>query len=135
KEEYVAWLADELERLGSSGPVDVVGHDWGGGFVVRLVSTRPELVRSWVSDAAGLGDITFEWHEFAKIWQTPETGEAFFAQQLALSREERAGVFEQFGVPRERAVAMDGLDETMAASILALYRSAVNVGHEWAPDF
>ena len=29
-EEYAAWMAAELERLG--GPVDLVGHDWGGGF-------------------------------------------------------------------------------------------------------
>lgn len=28
-----------------------------------------------------------------------------------------------------------GLDATMAACILALYRSAVDVGREWAPDF
>ncbi len=44
-DEYVAWLAAELERLGD--PVDLVGHDWGGGFVARVASTRPELVRSW----------------------------------------------------------------------------------------
>ena len=67
-EEYAGWLAAQLERLGN--PVDLVGHDWGGGFVVRVVSTRPELVRSWVTDAAGIGDAEFEWHEFAKIWQT-----------------------------------------------------------------
>src|SRR5690242_16261586 len=34
-EEYADWLAAQLERLG--GPVDLVGHDWGGGFVVRVV--------------------------------------------------------------------------------------------------
>src|SRR3954449_10444115 len=53
KEEYVAWLVGELERLASQGPIDLVGHDWGGGFVVRVVSTRPDLVRSWVTDAIG----------------------------------------------------------------------------------
>jgi pimeloyl-ACP methyl ester carboxylesterase len=135
KEEYVDWLVGELEGLQGEGPIDLVGHDWGGGFTVRLVSTRPELVRSWVSDAAGIGDVTFEWHEFAKIWQTPAAGEAFFAAQMALSKDERAGVFEQFGVPRERALAMDALDQTMADSILALYRSAVDVGKEWSGDF
>jgi pimeloyl-ACP methyl ester carboxylesterase len=135
KEEYVDWLAGELEGLQAQGPIDLVGHDWGGGFTVRLVSTRPELVRSWVSDAAGLGDISFEWHEFAKIWQTPEAGEEFFASQLALSPEEQAGVFEAFGVPHEQAMKMAGLDQTMADCILALYRSATNVGKEWAPDF
>ena len=99
-EEYAGWLAAQLERLGD--PVDLVGHDWGGGFVVRVVSTRPELVRSWVTDAAGIGDVEFEWHDFAKIWQTPQSGEDFWDQQLAASTEERAGVFQMFGVPEDR---------------------------------
>jgi len=30
-----------------------------------------------VSDAAGIGDVEFRWHEFAKIWQTPGAGEQF----------------------------------------------------------
>src|SRR3954468_6953618 len=51
KEEYVEWLIGELEAI--DGPIDLVGHDWGGGLTVRLVSTRPDLVRSWVTDAAG----------------------------------------------------------------------------------
>ena len=98
-EEYAGWLAAQLERLGD--PVDLVGHDWGGGFVVRVVSTRPELVRSWVTDAAGIGDAGFEWHDFAKIWQTPRAGEDFWDQQLAASTQERAAVFQMFGVPGE----------------------------------
>jgi pimeloyl-ACP methyl ester carboxylesterase len=136
KEEYVAWLASELEQLQARGPIDLVGHDWGGGLVVRLVSTRPDLVRSWVTDAAGLGDEGFEWHEFAKIWQTPGAGEEFFEQQLAQTPEERAAIFDMFGVPHEEALAMAGwMDQTMADSILALYRSAVDVGRQWGPDF
>jgi pimeloyl-ACP methyl ester carboxylesterase len=136
KEEYVAWLVAELEALQSAGPVDLVGHDWGGGLVVRLVSTRPDLVRSWVTDAAGIGDVDFEWHEFAKIWQTPGAGEDFFEQQLAQPAEARAGVFEMFGVPPDRAIVLAGaIDRTMTECILALYRSAVDVGREWGPDF
>jgi len=136
KEDYVSWLVDELEKLRGDGPIDLVGHDWGGGLVVRLVSTRPELVRSWVSDAAGLGDVEFEWHDFAKIWQTPGEGEAFFEQQRAQPVEEQAGVYEMFGVPHDQAVVMAGwVDQTMVDCILALYRSATNVGQEWAPDF
>jgi pimeloyl-ACP methyl ester carboxylesterase len=136
KEEYVTWLERELTGLQAEGPIDLVGHDWGAGFVVRLVSTRPDLVRSWVADAASLGDDSFEWHEFAKIWQTPGAGEEFFDQQLAQPVEERAGVFELFGVPHDRAVAMAGwIDRTMADCILALYRSAVDVGKEWSPEF
>ncbi|MGI9119444.1 MAG: alpha/beta fold hydrolase [Acidimicrobiales bacterium] len=67
KEDYVRWLIREVERLQGQGPIDVVGHDWGGGFVVRTVSTRADLVRSWVTDAASVGDARFEWHDFAKI--------------------------------------------------------------------
>jgi len=136
KEDYVAWLVGELERIGGQGPVDLVGHDWGGGLVVRLVSIRADLVRSWVCDAAALGDVNFEWHEFAKIWQTPGEGEEFYAQQLATPAEQRGSVFELFGVPHDAAIALGaGLDQTMAECILTLYRSAIDVGKEWSPDF
>ena len=136
KEAYADWLIGEVERVASDGPVDLVGHDWGGGLTVRLVSLRPELVRTWVTDAAGLADVDFEWHDFAKIWQTPGAGEDFFAQQLAASPEERGGVFEAFGVPHDEAVALGGVvDQTMTECILALYRSAVEVGPQWGPDF
>lgn len=138
KESYVEWLATELERIGAEagGPPDVLGHDWGGGFVVRIVSTRPELVRSWVTDAAGMGSGSFEWHALAKIWQTPGAGEEFFAQQAAQPIENVAAVFESLGIPATGALAIAGaFDETMGAAILALYRSAVDVGAEWAPDF
>jgi pimeloyl-ACP methyl ester carboxylesterase len=136
KEEYVDWLVGELEARQGGEPIDLVGHDWGGGFTVRLVSTRPDLVRSWVTDAAGIGDIDFEWHDFAKIWQTPGAGEEFFDQQLSASVEERAAIFELSGVPHERAVVLAaGVDRTMTDCVLPLYRSAVDVGKEWGPDF
>jgi pimeloyl-ACP methyl ester carboxylesterase len=134
KEAYVDWLVRELEAV--QGPIDLVGHDWGGGFVVRVVSTRPDLVRSWVTDAGGIGDVEFEWHDFAKIWQTPGAGEEFWEQQLATPVEERAATFTLFNVAHDDAVAMAGsIDQAMADCILALYRSAVDVGREWAPDF
>jgi pimeloyl-ACP methyl ester carboxylesterase len=136
KEEYVAWLVGELEQIAGQGPIDLVGHDWGAGFVVRTVSTRADLVRSWVCDAAGLGNVDFEWHDFAKIWQTPGEGEQFYADNLATPADERGAVFELFGVPHDAAIALGRpLDQTMADCILALYRSAVDVGKEWAPDF
>ncbi len=136
KEEYVDWLVGELERLPADGPVDLVGHDWGGGLVVRLVSVRPDLVHSWVTDAAGLGDPDFEWHQFARIWQAPTAGEDFFEQQLAVPTERRAELFERLGTSHDDAMALAGsLDRTMVGCILALYRSAVDVGREWAPDF
>src|SRR5439155_17140682 len=99
--------------------------DWGAGFTLRVVSTRSDLVRTWVLDAAGLADPEFEWHDFAKIWQTPGEGEAFFQGQLAAAVPERAGAFIMFGVPEPAALEMAaGIDERMTESILALYRSA-----------
>ncbi len=67
KEEYVDWLIGEVEGVG--GPVDFVGHDWGALLVERVVSLRPDLVRTW---AAGVGAIDegYEWHSMAKIWQS-----------------------------------------------------------------
>jgi pimeloyl-ACP methyl ester carboxylesterase len=101
-----------------------------------VVSTRPELVRSWVTDAAGVGDAEFEWHDFAKIWQTPQAGEDFWDQQLAASAEERAGIFQMFGVPEEPARDLAShINRTMAECILSLYRSAVDVAKQWGPDF
>jgi pimeloyl-ACP methyl ester carboxylesterase len=136
KEDYVDWLEGQLERLAAQGPVDLVGHDWGGALVVRLVSTRVDLVRSWVTDAAGVGDAEFEWHSVARIWQTPGAGEDFWARQLTVPAVERGGALESLGLPHEEAVAMAGaVDRTMADCILALYRSALDVGREWAPDF
>ena len=97
------WSASSSRRQGGE-PIDLVGHDWGGGFTVRLVSTRPDLVRSWVTDAAGIGDVDFEWHDFAKIWQTPGDGRGVLGQQLAASLDERAAVFELSGVPHDGAI-------------------------------
>ncbi|SEH01998.1 Pimeloyl-ACP methyl ester carboxylesterase [Nonomuraea solani] len=133
-DEYVTWLAGELEALG--GDIDLVGHDWGGGFVVRLVSLRPALVRSWVTDAAGLGHPDFRWHDLARLWQTPGAGEQFLEQMISLPVEERAGALGGYGIPAEHALTMaSAMDQVMADSILALYRSAVNIAEEWSPAF
>ena len=133
-DDYAAWLIDELEAIGE--PVDLVGHDWGGGFTVRVVSLRPDLVRSWVTDAAGLADINFEWHSFAKIWQTPDEGEAFWQGMLAAPPADRAAGLVGGGMPPDEAlVAAEALNPSMASCILDLYRSATKVQDAWGPDF
>jgi pimeloyl-ACP methyl ester carboxylesterase len=72
KDAYADWLLSEL--AGQTGPVDLVGHDWGALLVVRAVSLRPRSVRSWAVGAAPL-DPDYEWHQAARLWQTPEVGE------------------------------------------------------------
>ena len=66
---YVDWLALEVQKFDS--PVDLVGHDWGGGHVARLACSRPELIRSWATDIAGSFDPDYAWHDLAQVWQTP----------------------------------------------------------------
>jgi pimeloyl-ACP methyl ester carboxylesterase len=123
KEEYVDWLAAQIERIGH--PVDLVGHDWGGGFTLRLACTRPDLLRSWVSDVAGLLAPDYEWHQFAQIWQTPGDGEAFFEQSLATPRADRIAQYRSIGITEAAAEAfVDASGPEMARCVLALYRSA-----------
>lgn len=128
-QEYEAWLVAELE--GMDQPIDLVGHDWGGILTARLVTTRDDLVRSWVTDAAGAVEHDFSWHDTARIWQTPGEGEAFFAGLMA-DRTQAAALLAAFGVPSADATGMaEAVDQTMVDAILDLYRSATDIGTEW----
>lgn len=132
KDDYADWLVDELERLGE--PVDLVGHDWGGILTVRVACTRSDLLRSWASDTLHTFDEGYDWHRFAKIWQTPGDGEEWVHATLAAPIEQRASAYESLGVPRDAASTVAAwMDSTLAESMLALYRSAINIGVEWGP--
>lgn len=122
-DDYVAWLETELQAI--PGPIDLVGHDWGGGHVMRLVAARPHMVRSWVMDIAGCFDPEYVWHERAQIWQTPGAGEAAVAQQLAAPVALRTAFYERLGMSTDSAArCAAGFDEAMGRCILSLYRSA-----------
>ena len=123
KEEYVDWLIGELEAVGE--PVDLVGHDWGGAFALRVACTRPDLLRSWISDVAGLFDPEYVWHDFAQIWQTEGAGEQWVADTLAAPNADTEALLVGLGVTPAAASDFAGaLDEEMGRCILALYRSA-----------
>jgi pimeloyl-ACP methyl ester carboxylesterase len=81
-DDYAAWLATEVAKL--PGPIDLVGHDWGGGHVMRLVIAQPELVRSWAMDIAGCFDPEYVWHERAQVWQTPGAGESAIEKRAGM---------------------------------------------------
>jgi pimeloyl-ACP methyl ester carboxylesterase len=122
-EDYRDWLVSELEAIGS--PVDLVGHDWGGGHVVAVAMTRPDLLRSWCTDIIGVFDPEYVWHDLAQLWQTEGAGEQAVAAWAAESVDERAARLESFGITSEVATRMAAaFDTTMARCILALYRSA-----------
>jgi len=126
KESYVSWLIATIESLvAASGPVDLVGHDWGGALVLRVASTRAHLIRSWVSDVAGLFDPEYEWHGFAQVWQTPGEGERDVEATLARAPEVHAELLVGGGITRPEAeIFTDAYNAEMGRCILALYRSA-----------
>jgi pimeloyl-ACP methyl ester carboxylesterase len=128
KEAYVDWLVGAIERVGA--PVDLVGHDWGSLLVQRVVSVRPDLIRTW---ACGDGpvDVEYVWHDLAQQWQTPGVGEAIME---VMTEQALAAGLPAAGVPPEIAVEIARhFDSTMKACILGLYRSAIRVGAEWQP--
>jgi pimeloyl-ACP methyl ester carboxylesterase len=122
-EDYRDWLIGELEAIGS--PVDLVGHDWGGGHVVTVAMLRPDLLRSWCTDVIGIFDPDYVWHELAQVWQTPDAGEQAVNAWASGSVDERAAQLASLGITTEVAQQLAaGYDEAMGRCILALYRSA-----------
>jgi pimeloyl-ACP methyl ester carboxylesterase len=120
---YRDWLEEELQRIDE--PVDLVGHDWGGGHVVNLVMHRPELVRSWASDVVGLFDPDYVWHELAQVWQTRGDGEELVDTLLGGTDQDRAERMVSFGIPLDIATSMaPAQGPEMGRAILLLYRSA-----------
>ena len=129
KEDYLDWLIAEVEKAGP--PVDIAGHDWGALLVERLVSVRPDLVRSWAAGGGGI-DENYVWHPIAQMWQTPGVGENVMQSMTA---EAVVPTFVNDGMPEAIAKEIaQRIDDRMKAAVLPLYRSAVNVGKEWGPD-
>lgn len=122
-DEYRDWLASELRRI--RGPIDLVGHDWGGIHVMRIAMEQPELIRSWATDAAGVFDPDYVWHDLAQIWQKEEAGEQAVAKTAALPVEALAKRYESLGIGETAASKVAAaFDESMGRCMLALYRSA-----------
>jgi len=121
-EEYRRWLVGELEAIGE--PVDLVGHDCGGGHALNVAMTRPDLLHSWVSDLLGLFEPDYVWHPLAQGWQTPGKGEEAVAAIVA-DPGSRLDDMASRGLDRAVGEQMArGYDATMARCILALYRDA-----------
>jgi len=126
KEAYVDWLVREIEAAGE--PVDLVGHDWGSILVQRVVSIRPDLIRTW-SAGAGTVDREYVWHDLAQMWQTPEVGEQIMEAMTGDALVD--ALAEQIGRDHAAVVA-SSVDDTMKDCILRLYRSAAGgFDDEW----
>jgi pimeloyl-ACP methyl ester carboxylesterase len=134
KDDYAGWLMTELEAI--NGPIDLVGHDFGGLLCLRLVTSRQMPIRSWTVDLANLFHPDYVWHRTARTCQTPGLGEEAVARSQVDGPEGvRHGTarLEQLGIPSEAACAMSAAhDRTMSECILCLYRSAKpNVRADW----
>jgi len=125
KEEYVDWLTREIEAIGE--PVDIVGHDWGSLLVQRVVSTRPDLVRTWAA-GAGTVDREYVWHDLAQMWQTPEVGEQVMDAMAGEALVD--GLTAQLGREQAQEVA-NNVDDVMKDCVLKLYRSAAAGFDAW----
>ena len=120
---YVEWLAAELSHFNS--PVDLLGHDWGGGHVVRLACERPDLIRSWVSDILGVFTPEYVWHDRAQVWQTPGAGEEAVAAMVSADPTDTSTRYQSLGMSADIANQVaNGVNADMARAILSLYRSA-----------
>ena len=134
--EYRDWLIAELSAI--EGEIDLVGHDWGAGHVLGVLSERPDIVRTWATDCAGLLHADYQWHDMAQGWQAPELGEQMVAGMVAMPDEQFVDAFSGLGMTREIAADVKShINDEMARCILALYRDAaqpamVTVGKQFA---
>jgi pimeloyl-ACP methyl ester carboxylesterase len=90
-----------------------------------VLAERPDLLRSWAADCAGLVHPDYVWHDMAQAWQTPEVGEQVIAGLIGGSLDERSALLNGLGLPAEIASSIAAAqDAEMARCILGLYRSA-----------
>lgn len=122
---YAGWLLAELDAIASDGvEIDVVGHDWGTGHVMSVLAQRPDVVRTWATDVAGIVHDDYVWHDTAQAWQTPDVGEEVIAGMTGAGSDERIALFRSLGIPDDMAPDLAaGLTPEMGRCILALYRS------------
>ncbi len=124
-EAYAEWLVGELEAVRATGTeIDLLGHDWGAGHVYGALSRRPDLLRTWAGDIAGVIHRDYVWHDMAQAWQTPEIGEQVIAGMTAASADDKVALFAGLGMPAGLAAELAaGLNAEMGRCILRLYRT------------
>lgn len=64
--ELAALVQVLLTEAGLRGPVDVVGHDWGGALAIALCGARPDLVRRLVVVNAPYREV-----DLVRAWHMP----------------------------------------------------------------
>ncbi|MHA3916572.1 alpha/beta fold hydrolase [Halovulum sp. GXIMD14793] len=132
KDALADWAIAQLEaEAAQTGPVDLVGHDWGALISLHIANTRSDLVRS-LAVFNGCMVPNFRWHKHARKMQTPIWGEISMAMATK-SRIEQALL--RWGMPADMARHEAAhCNRHMKRALLRLYRSALDVGTEWGTD-
>lgn len=123
KDNYVDFLVQQIEDVvRTSGPVDLVGHDWGALLTLRIAGLRPDLVRTWaVANAVYAPKRTG--HSAAKTWATPVLGEL---SMLVTTPKRLKATLVKADMPLEMVETSVDLWKRghIKKSIIGLYRSA-----------
>lgn len=121
--EYITWLANELAKI--DGPIDLVGHDWGGGHVIGFLMEHPASVQTWCVDLLGLMHPDYVWHDGAQVWQTPGAGEENVAGMIDTPKADMVELYKMLGMNAHVAADVaSSINEDMGACVLGLYRDA-----------
>lgn len=122
---YADWLVAEIGSIRAAGAeIDLLGHDWGAGHVYGALARRPDLVRTWAGDIAGVIHREYIWHDMAQAWQTPEIGEQVIAGMTTASADDKVALFTGLGLPADLASELAaGVNAEMGRCVLRLYRT------------
>ncbi|MBB6522235.1 alpha/beta fold hydrolase [Pseudoteredinibacter isoporae] len=119
---YIDWLMKKLEPFG--GDAHLIGHDWGALHVYGMLDQRPDLIKTWSTDCAGILHPRYTWHAQALAWQTEGLGEELVFTSVQLSNDEQADVLQAGGMPPLEAHKIAPyVNHDMGECILNLYRS------------
>jgi pimeloyl-ACP methyl ester carboxylesterase len=124
-DDYADWLVGELAAISSDGTeIDLLGHDWGAGHVYGALARRPDLVRTWAGDIAGVLHRDYVWHDMAQAWQTPDVGEQVVEGMTSADHADKVALYEGLGLPAPMAEELaSALDAEMGRCVLRLYRT------------
>ena len=128
-EGYARYLGALLDQL-SVGRAHLVLHDFGGPWGLRWANEHPDRVGSLTLINCGILE-GYEWHGFAKIWQTPILGE--LSQLTATKWGMRRALNRMNPKPLPDAFydrVMRYADWGHKRAVLKLYRASKNVGKQ-----
>ncbi len=121
---YVDWLMKKLEPF--NGETHIVGHDWGALHLFGLLDQRPDLVKTWAADYAGVLHPQYTWHAQAIAWQTEGLGEEMVFSSAQQSNDERSDSLQASGMPTLEAKKIaPHVNHDMGECLLNLHRSGI----------